>query len=88
MRTIRSPGWCICDRPRLDHQRAGLPVDPARLSAIIRHLPGFRPLGEVRKPPGSKGGRGDRLYPIGELQRLHSALAPWLTAQDADAGQD
>jgi hypothetical protein len=80
-------GWTISEACE-EFERAGLPVDPARFSAIIRHLPGFRPLGEVKKLPGSKGGRGDRLYPIADLQRLHSALAPWLTAQDADVGQD
>lgn len=66
-------GWTI---PEAREQLAatGLPVD--HLDRIIRALPGFRPCGETK--PGDHGGRGYKLYPIGDLQRLHSALAPWL----------
>ena len=71
-------GWTISEACA-EFAAAGMPVDPVRLRAIIRQLPGLTRCGETRKPPGSKGGRGDPLYPIGELQRLHSALAPWLT---------
>jgi hypothetical protein len=65
-----------------DSAAAGLPVEERRLRAIIRNLPGLTPVGEVRKPPGSKGGRGPAVYEIGELQHLITALKPWLTAQD------
>lgn len=73
-------GWTVAEACE-EFERAGLPVDPKRLRAIIRNLPGFRPVGETRAGP--QGGRGHPLYEIGALQRLHSALAPWLTTQDA-----
>jgi hypothetical protein len=56
--------------------QTGLPVDG--LARIIRALPGFQRIGET--PSGEKGGRGQALYDIAQLQRLHAALAPWLTA--------
>jgi hypothetical protein len=67
--------WTVSEA-RTEFAKTGIPIDG--LDRIIRALPGFRPIGEVRKPPGSQGGRGDRLYEIGQLQRLHAALAPWL----------
>lgn len=75
---MSAEGWTVAEACQ-EFERAGMPVDPARLRGIIRHLPGLTRIGETRKPPGSKGGRGDPLYPIGELQRLHAALTPWLT---------
>lgn len=62
--------------------KAGVPIDPDpvraayRLHLIIRGLQ-LEPAG--RGPSaGEQGGRGQNLYPISELQRLHAALAPWL----------
>jgi hypothetical protein len=69
-------GWTISEACA-EFERAGLPVDPARFRMIIRALPGFKPVGETRS--GQLGGRGQALYEIGALQRLHAALAPWLT---------
>lgn len=60
---------------------AGVPIEPARFLMAI-HAIRLRPVGEIRKPHGSKGGRGRNLYDIADLQRLHAALAPWLTAQE------
>jgi hypothetical protein len=57
---------------------AGMPVDEARFRIAVTRVARIRRAGEM--PSGAKGGRGQTLYPIGELQRLHSALAPWLTA--------
>lgn len=70
-------GWTV-DEAREQFQQAGMPVDG--LARIIRALPGFRRIGETQS--GEHGGRGHALYEIGELQRLHAALAPWLVAQD------
>lgn len=70
-------GWTIreaCD----DFTAAGLPADPGRLAVIVRALPGFRRIGERRAPAGSKGGRREALYEIGELQDLITAIARWL----------
>lgn len=57
---------------------ADVSVDPARLRAIIRNLPGFVRIGEVKRPAGSQGGRGDALYETGELQDLITVLRRWL----------
>jgi len=59
---------------------AGMPVDEARFRIAVTRVARLPRAGEM--PAGEKGGRGYALYPIGELQRLHSALAPWLVVQD------
>ena len=71
-------GWTIAEAAA-EFERAGVPVEERRLRAIIRNLPGFNPVGETKSGP--TGGRGHPLYEIGALQRLHAALAPWLTAE-------
>lgn len=71
-------GWTVSEACA-EFERAGLPVDPGRFRMAIRAVK-LRPVGET--PSGEKGGRGQALYEIGQLQRLHSALAPWLTMQD------
>jgi hypothetical protein len=71
---VTADGWTVVEA-REQFARTGLPVDG--LDQIIRALPGFTRIGETRS--GERGGRGHALYSIGELQRLHSALAPWLT---------
>ena len=77
-------GWTIseaCD----EFERAGVPVKLSRFRAIVRNLEGLQSIG--RKPsPSPKGGHGEALYPIGELQLLHAALAPWLTAREPPPG--
>jgi hypothetical protein len=69
-------GWTIAEACA-EFQRAGMPVEERRLRAIIRNLPGLNPVGKT--PSGPNGGRGHPLYEIGQLQRLHAALAPWMT---------
>jgi hypothetical protein len=78
---VTAPGWTISEACE-EFAAAGLPVDPDRFRVAVVRVARIPRVGETRQPPGSKGGRGHPLYPIGELQRLHSALAPWLAAQD------
>jgi hypothetical protein len=75
-------GWTIPEACA-EFERAGMPVDPARFRMVIRAVR-LKPVGERRALPGSKGGRGQIFYDIGSLQRLHAALAPWLTTQQHD----
>jgi hypothetical protein len=78
---VTADGWTIpmaCEQ----FERQGMPVEERHLRAIIRHLPGFNPVGETKSGP--TGGRGHPLYEIGALQRLHAALSPWLS-QGGDA---
>jgi hypothetical protein len=64
-------GWTIPEAVA-EFERAGMPVDPDRFRiAVIRGVR-IRRVGEMRQPPGSKGGRGQVLYDIGQLQRLHT----------------
>jgi aromatic ring-cleaving dioxygenase len=72
-------GWTVGEACA-EFERAGMPVEERRLRAIIRNLPGFNPVGETKSGP--IGGRGHPLYEIAQLQRLHAALAPWLTVRD------
>lgn len=74
---MTAPGWTVSEACA-EFERAGLPVEERRLRAIIRNLPGFNPIGASK--PGPAGGRGHPIYEIGQLQRLHAALAPWWTA--------
>lgn len=68
-------GWTISEACE-EFERAGLPVDPGRFRMAIRAVK-LKPVGETTS--GRKGGRGQSLYEIGQLQRLHAALAPWMT---------
>ena len=54
----------------------GMPVDAARFRIAVTRVARIPRAGEM--PPGRKGGRGQFVYEIGQLQRLHSALAEWL----------
>jgi hypothetical protein len=74
-------GWTIAEAVA-EFERAGMPVDPARFRIAVTRVARLRRVGETRQPPGSKGGRGQVLYDIGSLQRLHSDLAKWIPAQD------
>jgi hypothetical protein len=49
----------------------GMPVDEARFRIAVTRGVRIRRVGEMRQPPGSKGGRGQVLYDIGQLQHLH-----------------
>jgi hypothetical protein len=71
-------GWTVTEA-QAEFAGTGLPVDG--LGQIIRALPGLTRIGETR--PGEKGGRGQALYSIAELQLLHTALARWLTTPGA-----
>jgi hypothetical protein len=63
---------------------AGMPVDEDRFRIAVTRVARLPRAGEM--PAGEKGGRGRALYPVGELQRLHSALAPWLVVQEPSSG--
>jgi hypothetical protein len=76
--TMAAEGWTITEACA-EFARAGMPMDPYRFRMVVRAVQLPR-VGETQS--GGKGGRGQALYEIGQLQRLHSALAPWLTAQD------
>jgi hypothetical protein len=76
---VTSPGWTISEACE-EFERAGLPVDPDRFRVAVVRVARISRVGETKSGPS--GGRGHPLYPIGELQRLHSALAPWLTTRD------
>ncbi len=67
-------GWTIAEAVE-EFARQGMPVDPARFTMAVRAVR-LRKTGETSS--GAKGGRGQALYEIAQLQRLHAALAPWL----------
>src|SRR4029077_9021214 len=56
----------------------GMPVDEARFRIAVTRVARIPRAGEM--PSGRKGGRGQTVYEIAQLQRLHAALSPWLTA--------
>jgi hypothetical protein len=63
-------GWTIpwaCEQ----FERQGMPVVEARFRITIIRGVRIQRVGETRQPPGSKGGRGQVLYDIGQLQNLH-----------------
>jgi hypothetical protein len=76
-------GWTVREAVA-EFAKTGVPMDG--LDRIIRALPGFQRIGEVRKPPGSQGGRGAALYDIAQLQQLHGRLAEWLVPQVTPPG--
>ncbi len=63
---------------------AGMPVYEDRYRLAVTRVARIPRVGEM--PSGENGGRGRRLYPVGELQQLHSALAPWLVIRDPPSG--
>ena len=69
-------GWTVAEASG-QFACTGLPIADRHLRMIIRALPGFQRLGE--KKSGERGGRGEAVYDIGQLQLLHRALAPWLS---------
>lgn len=80
---MTAPGWTIAEA-LAEFERAGMPVDPARFALAVTRVARIPRAGETR--PGEKGGRGHALYEIGQLQRLHSALAPWLVIRETPEG--
>jgi hypothetical protein len=68
-------GWTI-DEALAEFERQGMPVDPARFRIAVTRVARIPRTGETKS--GAKGGRGQKLYEIGQLQRLHDALRPWL----------
>ena len=58
-----------------------VPVDEARFRLAVTKMARLKRIGETRKPPGSKGGRGNPVYEISDLQRLHADVAKWIPAQ-------
>jgi hypothetical protein len=71
-------GWTI-DEAVAEFARQGMPVDPGRFRAAVRAAR-LQRIGETSS--GAKGGRGQALYDIGQLQRLHAALSPWLVPRN------
>ena len=76
-------GWTVTDASG-QFAKTGMPFEERNLRAIIRNLPGFCRIGERRplSDDGSdRGGRGEAVYDIAELQQLHGFLAGrgWLT---------
>ena len=72
-------GWTVSDALG-QFDAAGMPVDQAGFRAVVRaarRTGNLKPLGETKS--GERGGRGQILYPIGELQLMHKDLARWLT---------
>jgi hypothetical protein len=63
---------------------AGMPVDEARFRLAVTRVARIPRIGEIRQPPGSKGGRGQSLYDIGQLQQLHKDVAKWIPAPPRD----
>lgn len=72
-------GWTIAEAVA-EFERAGMPVDEARFRIAVTRMARLKHTGEIRQPPGSKGGRGQSLYDIGQLQRLHKDVAKWIPA--------
>jgi hypothetical protein len=68
-------GWTIQEAVA-EFERQGMPVDPARFTMAVTRVARIPPVSETRSGP--HGGRGRKLYDIGQLQRLHAALSPWL----------
>ena len=68
-------GWTL-EEACAQFAAAGMPVDPGRFRMAVTRVARLPRVGET--PKGPKGGRGQLLYEIGQLQRLHAALAPWL----------
>ncbi len=71
-------GWTVSDALG-QFDAAGMPVDQAGFRAVVRaarRTGNLRPLGETRS--GERGGRGQILYEIGQLQQLHKDLARWM----------
>jgi len=74
-------GWTIAEAVA-EFERAGMPVDPVRFRIAVTRMARLRRAGEIRQPPGSKGGRGQSVYEIWQLQQLHKDVARWIPAQD------
>jgi hypothetical protein len=74
---MTADGWTIAEACE-QFAAAGMPVDEARFRLAVTRVARLQRVGET--PSGEKGGRGQFLYPIGELQLLHAALVRWLTA--------
>jgi hypothetical protein len=64
--------------------QAGMPVDEARFRIAVTKMARIPRIGETRQPPGSKGGRGNPLYEIWQLQQLHKDVAKWIPASGGE----
>jgi hypothetical protein len=71
-------GWTISEALE-QFERQGMPVDEARFRIAVTRVARIPRTGE--KPSGERGGRGQKMYDIAQLQRLHAALSPWLAVQ-------
>jgi len=80
---MSADGWTIpmaCEK----FAEQGMPVDEARFRLAVTRMARLRRIGETRQPAGSKGGRGNAVYEIADLQRLHADVAKWIPAQQHD----
>jgi hypothetical protein len=68
-------GWTIAEAVA-EFERQGMPVDAARFRVAVTRVARIPRTGEASS--GAKGGRGQAMYDISQLQKLHAALTPWL----------
>ena len=71
---MTADGWTIAEAIEKFAEQ-GMPVDAKRFRAAVR-VAQLERIGEAAS--GAKGGRGQVLYQIRDLQRLHAKLAEWL----------
>jgi len=79
-------GWTVSDALG-QFDAAGMPVDRAGFRAVVRaarRTGNLKPLGETKS--GERGGRGQILYEISQLQLMHKDLVRWLTAERSGEG--
>jgi cytochrome c556 len=62
----------------------GMPVDEDRFRIAVTKMARLPRIGETRQPAGSKGGRGNPLYEIWQLQQLHKDVAKWIPASGGE----
>ena len=77
MRAHSADCWTISEACE-EFARQGMPVDERRFTMAVRAFQ-LRRAGEG--PAGAKGGRGQALYQIGQLQLLHSQMVDWRSRQ-------
>lgn len=72
------PAWTV-DEAAAWFAEQGVPFDADRIKLVIRALR-LAPSGS--RPSGPEGGRGQAVYPVADLMKIHGALAPWLASRE------